>query len=670
MLNFRFDLQLFGGGGGETHTTTVQERNIPEQTALEAQLERELGDYNNSGMESAKRFREQALYDLEHNTYNPDWEALKNKYDGDVNAALNEYIKTGAGNTSAYEQALKDYQAQYEQDTRSNLDAYKNDSASNLADYNASRDNALAQYQANAQADKQKYQDALSQRLQDYTNSLQNNQKLNEDNLKRFLEEYENASKRNADTYTGSLSDALTAYQKATGSALSDYNTGMSEVDAQTKALMNGELPSAYNENFQKSMESDLTNTYGNTISDLARRGILNSSTANTSFGNISKSVADASAKNYQSSIAQLSSLNQTRASNLADTYKARVGSADSNYANATTTAGNIYKVDQGNADNFYNQRKDTENTRYKNYGDVIQSVNSGAVSNIDKAYASDSAYTSSMYNNRNNNADTAYKAQQSALDKQLEYENTRSGNVFNNNTATAGNIYNAQSSQNNNAYTNKINALQNGLLSAATAQVQSYYKPQQYFNYAQNLANSAENQYNTLYSGRMGSGSTTTTTTSSGGGSDNSGSIIGAVGSVGSALISACFTAGTKVTTPTGYKNIEDIKVGDEVLSLNKYGDVVRSKVILVNEPVKSQTVVLHWDNGTRWRTTISQRYFDGKHFAYVGSSAPAVVFQGRPTQIANLEEGPDALVYDFAVDGDLNVFFANDVASEGYGD
>ena len=46
---FKFDLQLFGGGG-ESSTTT---RNIPEETADEAKLKNGLMGYNTTGLNNA-----------------------------------------------------------------------------------------------------------------------------------------------------------------------------------------------------------------------------------------------------------------------------------------------------------------------------------------------------------------------------------------------------------------------------------------------------------------------------------------------------------------------------------------------------------------------------------------------------------------------------------------
>lgn len=209
-----------------------------------------------------------------------------------------------------------------------------------------------------------------------------------------------------------------------------------------------------------------------------------------------------------------------------------------------------------------------------------------------------------------------------------------------------------------------RANAASNIIANNATAQAASYVPASTLYGYASQLATPAQNMYNTMYSGRMGSGSTSTSQSGNDGGS----STWGIAGSLGSAAI-MCFTADTLVTTPNGYKPIKDITVGDEVLSIED-GDIVTKKVTKVNPSHWMPIVDLMFDNGTIWHTTASQRYYNGTHFSYIDYPGKAVVFHGQPSKTISLRyAGREELVYDFAVDG-TNVFFANDVAAEGYGD
>ncbi|WP_337475304.1 Hint domain-containing protein [Mitsuokella jalaludinii] len=188
-------------------------------------------------------------------------------------------------------------------------------------------------------------------------------------------------------------------------------------------------------------------------------------------------------------------------------------------------------------------------------------------------------------------------------------------------------------------------------------------------FDYAAALANPASDMYKTMYSGRMGTGSTSTTT------SNGSSGIWSTIGTLGTAFI-LCFTGETLVTTPEGYTAIRDIKPGDEVLSLDPEGDVVPKRVASVTGGHLRDIVDVYFGDGTVWHTTARQRYYDGKHFASIDSAhhPRAVVFQGNPVEVLGVEmdTGRKELVYDLTLEGpaECNIFFANDVAAEGMGD
>lgn len=189
-------------------------------------------------------------------------------------------------------------------------------------------------------------------------------------------------------------------------------------------------------------------------------------------------------------------------------------------------------------------------------------------------------------------------------------------------------------------------------------------------FDYAAALANPASGMYNTMYSGRMGTGSTSTTT--SGG---NGNGVWSTIGTLGTAFI-LCFTGDTLVTTPDGYKKIRDVQPGDMVLSLDEDNEVTPKRVASVTGGHLRDIVEVYFGDGTVWHTTARQRYYDGKHFASIDSEQYplAVVFQGNPVEVLGVEmdTGRKELVYDLTLEGpaERNIFFANDVAAEGMGD
>ena len=95
-------------------------------------------------------------------------------------------------------------------------------------------------------------------------------------------------------TYTGANAEA----NRALSSAGSTYGS-----------LAQGNLPSDYQQNMEKSISSALNNTMGKTISNLGNRGILNSSVTSSALNDIEKTAADSVAQQYQNNINQVENL-------------------------------------------------------------------------------------------------------------------------------------------------------------------------------------------------------------------------------------------------------------------------------------------------------------------------------------------------------------------------
>ncbi len=76
-----------------------------------------------------------------------------------------------------------------------------------------------------------------------------------------------------------------------------------------------------------------------------------------------------------------------------------------------------------------------------------------------------------------------------------------------------------------------------------------------------------------------------------------------------------ACFIAGTKVSTPNGLKNIEDLVDGDSVISFNEKGEVSISKIINTLKVIKNDNLVtLHTVSGKKVVVTSDQLFFTDK--------------------------------------------------------
>lgn len=99
--------------------------------------------------------------------------------------------------------------------------------------------------------------------------------------------------------FSGLLGNAIQSMTQGNKELASEYNTAMQNNNTAMQGLLNGVLPSSYAENRQKTLQADLTNTVGNTLSGLASRGIINSSQADSAFNDISRNASNTLAAQY-----------------------------------------------------------------------------------------------------------------------------------------------------------------------------------------------------------------------------------------------------------------------------------------------------------------------------------------------------------------------------------
>lgn len=241
---------------------------------------------------------------------------------------------------------------------------------------------------------------------------------------------------------------------------------------------------------------------------------------------------------------------------------------------------------------------------------------------------------------------------------------NNAMNNISQNASDTLAKNYSSDLSTEASLLNQKASNAANVLSNNAVAQNASYTEPTSLLNFASQLSTPAQNMYNTMYAGRMNSAGTTTTQKSDGS------STWGAVGSIGSGIIS-CFVGNTHVRTPHGYKRIVDIKLGDEVYSLNDNDQLCVEKVLKILPPHMRPIVEASFEDGTFIETTESQRFYTSPWFEYVGKMKnPAFTFsRDKVRLLKSIETAKQDLVYDIVVSG-RNIFFANGIAVEGYGD
>ena len=653
------DKRLFGRCRYKGGSKTTTSRNIPGQTAQEANLEKILlaYDQNLMNMTNGKYTptNDGSILDRAYQSIQNvpvfDWKDLYNQYKTRQELGLSDYTKMGQNAVNTYGNASAQNLAAYENQKNNALYGYNRATNNALNQYNQTSANALAGYNQAAGKNNAAYQtslkDALSRYDQSTAQALANYNATSNANNANYQRALANSSQMSA--------DAANQFKAANANYLNQYNRDVSGISDAYKDLTNGILPAAYAQARQQALNSDLKGTMGNAVSNLATRGIMNSSITNKALSDISRNASDTLARNYTSDLSTQAGLLNQRQNSALTSYNTRLGAGNASYGadkdriNAyTTNAGNAFSAGKSTADSFYNAKTGLAQQRYGN-----------ATSTAGNAYNAGKATADSLYNAQNSQAQQRYGNMTDAAKSIYNAGSTTADNTYTAASKAADSNYTAANNYATNLFNNRNTESNNLFQNAAMSQINGYTPATTLLGYASQLASPAQNMYNTMYSGRMGTGSTSTSTSQS----TNPWSV---VGTLGSAAI-MCFTGNTLVTTPNGYKKIKDIKAGDVVCTPD--GD---KRVTFVKEPHEMPIVHVTFSDGTRWHTTESQRYYDGTHFHSIFAKSYAINADGIRIMPINVDRDKDAdaqLVYDFAVEG-TNVFYANDVAAEGYGD
>ena len=171
------------------------------------------------------------------------------------------------------------------------------------------------------------------------------------------------------------------------------------------------------------------------------------------------------------------------------------------------------------------------------------------------------------------------------------------------------------------------------------------------------------------------GQGTTTSTQRTSGGGGFLSGLFNTGLNAAASYYGAACFTGDTMVKTPNGNKRIDELEVGDDVISYNADTDTNETNIIYeIMEPRESDCIVVVCekqaeDDGTDKNavfTTITQPLMreDGTF------AAVAVLHVGQKLkhagEIIGFVAAGKRMVYDLKVSG-ANTYYANGLIAKG---
>lgn len=155
--------------------------------------------------------------------------------------------------------------------------------------------------------------------------------------------------------YIGGIGSAMQTYQEGNKYLDSDYQKAMASNADTMSGLLSGQLPSAYAENRQKALQSDLDSTMGSTLSSLADRGIINSSVANQSMNDISKNAANALAGSYSSDMAQAAGLANSAYNNQLNGLNGRAGLLSGLYSGQISGIGQQAGLTGNNISNILN---------------------------------------------------------------------------------------------------------------------------------------------------------------------------------------------------------------------------------------------------------------------------------------------------------------------------
>lgn len=274
------------------------------------------------------------------------------------------------------------------------------------------------------------------------------------------------------------------------------------------------------------------------------------------------------------------------------------------------------------------------------NRGILNSSVTSGAMDSIGRNI------NATVAGNYTNNLNT----QNTLLNSGYNAYNTGYGNQV----AGLGNEYNAY----NTGYGNQVSGLNNQMSNlsqpmalANAAQNASIDIPSKILALSQGQQSDTSSLLNTLSSNRINDKTTTSTTT-------NGGILEGLLGGVGSYFGAACFVAGTKITTPTVDKNIEDIQLGDAVM--NPDGEI--ETVTEVMKPCISPDKYLTVEGEHSKVTTTSTQEFCTLQGDFVSPALigrKCITLDGTESVWA-IYPAPAELVYDFKTTGS-NTYYAN---------
>lgn len=147
----------------------------------------------------------------------------------------------------------------------------------------------------------------------------------------------------------------------------------------------------------------------------------------------------------------------------------------------------------------------------------------------------------------------------------------------------------------------------------------------------------------------------------------------VGAVATLSCGSGSTCVARGTRVTTPSGKRRVEALRVGDEVIAINPYTGEARATIVTHIRSSRRECGALS-THGSTLTATADHPLFDpnerGFHPAgdwMLGSRSQLLTFDGTKAQVTQVSRYEVFVglheVFDLSVDCEWHTFIAEDI-------
>jgi hypothetical protein len=134
--------------------------------------------------------------------------------------------------------------------------------------------------------------------------------------------------------YANQLAASVDTMNNGASQLANEYNGALLKNQSAMDSITNGQLPTAYADARRQALNNDLQATVGNAVSRLASRGIVNSSITDSTLNDISKNASNTLAAQYSNDLGQAAALNTQALNNNLSGIGAKMGLWGNTYNN------------------------------------------------------------------------------------------------------------------------------------------------------------------------------------------------------------------------------------------------------------------------------------------------------------------------------------------------